>query len=149
MKPIRLSVLFIVLLISSFNGYAQVTSVPEQAKENFFKQYPEAKNAVWQNDIVNVNVRFEVDDDRMNAEYNNKGIWKSTLKEWTFDKLPQDVKEGFSKSKYADREVSDVKVVYLPGYVIQYRLKAEKSDVEKKYLFFNTEGRLLRSTVTL
>ena len=149
MKPIRLSVLFIVLLISSFNGYAQVTSVPEQAKENFFKQYPEAKNAVWQNDIVNVNVRFEVDDDKMNAEYNNKGIWKSTLKEWTFDKLPQDVKEGFSKSKYADREVSDVKVVYLPGYVIQYRLKAEKSDVEKKYLFFNTEGRLLRSTVTL
>ena len=149
MKLIRLSVLLTLFSVSCLNGIAQVTSVPEQAKENFFKQYPDAKNIQWQNDVVNVNVRFEVDDDKMNAEYNNKGIWKSTLKDWTFDKLTADVKEGFQKSKYADREVTDVKVLYLPGYVIQYRLKAEKNDVEKKYLFFNTEGRLVRSSVTL
>jgi hypothetical protein len=71
------------------------------------------------------------------------------LKDWTFDKLPEDVKQGFQKSKFADREVSDVKKLYLPGNVIQYRLKAEKNDVEKKYLFFNGDGRLLRSSVTL
>lgn len=149
MKLIRLSVLLIVFSVSYFNINAQVTSVPDQAKENFFKQYPDAKNVKWENNVVNVNVRFEVDSNQMNAEYNNKGIWKHTLKDWTFDKLTDDVKEGFQKSKYADREVTDVKVLYLPGYVIQYRLKAEKSDVEKKYLFFNTEGRLVRSSVTL
>jgi Putative beta-lactamase-inhibitor-like, PepSY-like len=149
MKLIRLSVLLIVFSISYLQTTAQVTSIPAQAKESFFKQYPDAKNVQWENDIVNVNVRFEVDNDKMNAEYNNKGIWKSTLKDWTFDKLTNDVKEGFQKSKYADREVTDVKVLYLPGYVIQYRLKTEKSDVEKKYLFFNTEGRLVRSSVTL
>jgi hypothetical protein len=149
MKLLRLSVLLIVFSVSYFNGNAQVTSIPEQAKENFFKQYPEAKNVKWENNVVNVNVRFEVDSNQMNAEYSNKGIWKNTLKDWTYDKLPEDIKEGFKKSKYADREVTDVKVLYLPGYVIQYRLKAEKNDVEKKYLFFNTEGRLLRSAVTL
>ena len=149
MKSVRLSAILLVLSVSCFNGYSQVTSVPDQAKEHFFKQYPEAKNVIWQNDIVNVNARFEVEGDKLNAEYNNKGIWKSTLKEWEFDKLPEDVKEGLEKSKYADREITDVKVVYLPGYVIQYRLKAEKNDVEKKYLFFNTEGRLVRSAVTL
>ncbi len=149
MKLIRLSVLLIVLSVSYFNINAQVTSVPDQAKENFFKQYPDAKNVKWENNVVNVNVRFEVDSNQMNAEYNNKGIWKNTLKDWTFDKLISDVKEGFQKSKYADREVTDVKVLYLPGYVIQYRLKAEKSNVGKKYLFFNTEGRLVRSSVTL
>ena len=99
MKLIRLSVLLTLFSVSCLNGIAQVTSVPEQAKENFFKQYPDAKNIQWQNDVVNVNVRFEVDDDKMNAEYNNKGIWKSTLKDWTFDKLTADVKEGFQKSK--------------------------------------------------
>ena len=149
MKLFRLSIILIVFSISYLNGNTQVTSIPEQAKENFFKQYPEAKNVKWENNVVNVNVRFEVDSNLMNAEYNNKGIWKHTLKDWTFDKLTADVKEGFRKSKYADREITDVKVLYLPGYVIQYRLKAEKNDVEKKYLFFNTEGRLLRSTVTL
>jgi hypothetical protein len=149
MKLIRLSSLLIVLSLTYLDINAQVTSIPDQAKENFFKQYPDAKNVKWENNVVNVNVRFEVDSNQMNAEYNNKGIWKHTLKDWTFDKLTDDVKEGFQKSKYADREVTDVKVLYLPGYVIQYRLKAEKSDVEKKYLFFNTEGRLVRSSVTL
>ncbi len=149
MKLIRLSVLLIAFSVSYLQVIAQVTSVPEQAKENFFKQYPDAKNIKWENNVVNVNVRFEVDSNQMNAEYNNKGIWKNTLKDWTFDKLTDDVKEGFQKSKYADREVTDVKVLYLPGYVIQYRLKTEKNDVEKKYLFFNTEGRLVRSSVTL
>ncbi|MBC7873306.1 MAG: PepSY-like domain-containing protein [Ferruginibacter sp.] len=149
MKPIRLSVIIICLLISSAEGYAQVTTIPDQAKEHFFKQYPDAKEVQWENDVVNVNVRFEQDSNKLNAEYSNKGIWKRTLKDWTFDQIPGDVKEGLSKSKYAGREVLETKVVYLPGYVIQYRLKVEKSDFERKYLFFNTEGRLVRTTVAL
>ena len=149
MKPIYLFLLVISFSAASSHGYSQVTSIPDQAKQNFFKQYPDAKNVQWENNVVNVNVRFEQDSNQMTAEYNNKGIWKNTLKDWTYEKLPGDVKEGFNKSKYADREVADVKVLYLPGYVIQYRLKVEKSEVEKKYLFFSTAGRLLRSTVTL
>lgn len=149
MKPTRLIILFLLMQISFTKSFSQVTSIPEQAKENFFKQYPDATNVKWENDLVNVNVRFDQDSSKMNAEYSNKGIWKSTLKDWTFDKLPKDVIDGFQKSKFAEREITDVKVLYLPGYVIQYRLKAEKNDVEKKYLFFSTEGRLLRSSVTL
>ena len=149
MKPFRLAIIFLGILISSFNSYSQVTTVPEQAKQSFFKQYPDARNIKWENNVVNVNVRFEQDSSKMNAEYNNKGIWKNTLKDWTYDQLTSDVKEGFKKSKYADREVTDVKVLYLPGYVIQYRLRVEKNDVEKKFLFFNTEGRMVRSAVTL
>ena len=149
MKLSRLCVIFLTFLVISSQVHSQVTSIPEQAKENFFKQYPDAKNVQWENDVVNVNVKFEQDTNKMNAEYNNYGIWKRTLKDWTFDKLITDVKEGFAKCKYADKQVLDVKVLYLPGYVIQYRLKVEKNDVERKFLFFNTDGRLLRTTVAL
>ena len=149
MKLNRLLVIGISILLSSSAGYAQITSIPELAKENFFKQYPDAKNVQWQNDVVNVNVRFEQDSNSLNAEYNNKGIWKWTLKDWTFDKLTTDIKEGFSKSKYASRQLLEVKMLYLPGYVIQYRLKVEKNDIERKFLFFNTDGRLVRTTVAL
>ena len=149
MKLNRLVVIIISIFLSSSAGFAQVTSIPDLAKENFFKQYPDAKNVQWQNDVVNVNARFEQDSNSLNAEYNNKGTWKWTLKEWTFDKLTTDIREGFSKSKYASRQVLEVKVLYLPGYVIQYRLKVEKNDIEKKFLFFNTEGRLVRTTVAL
>lgn len=149
MKLIRFIVIFLTFFVISSQVHAQVTSIPEQAKENFFKQYPDAKNVQWENDIVNVNVRFEQDSNALNAEYSNKGIWKRTLKEWTYDKLNNDVKEGFTKSKYAGRQVVDVKVLYLPGYVIQYRLKVSKNDVESKFLFFNTDGRLIRTTVAI
>jgi len=149
MKPFRLAVLLPGILISSFNSYSQVTTIPEQAKQSFFKQYPDAQNIKWENNVVNVSVRFEQDSNKLNAEYNNKGVWKNTLKDWTYDQLTSDVKDGFKKSKYADRDVTDVKVLYLPGYVIQYRLRVEKNDVEKKFLFFNTEGRMVRSAVTL
>jgi Putative beta-lactamase-inhibitor-like, PepSY-like len=149
MKLIRLFSILILLLTASFQSNAQVTSIPAQAKENFFKQYPDAKNVQWENDVVNVNARFEQDSNQMNAEYNNKGIWKRTLKDWTYDKLTTDVKDGFAKSKYAGNQVLDVKVLYLPGYVIQYRLKVAKNNIENKFLFFNTEGRLVRTTVAI
>ena len=149
MKPIRFFTILSSILVSSVAGNAQVTSIPIEAKENFFKQYPEATNVQWENDVVNVNARFEQDSNKMNAEYSNKGIWKRTLKDWTYDKLTVDVKDGFVKSKYAGMQMLDVKVLYLPGYVIQYRLKVAKNEVERKFLFFNTEGRLTRTTVAI
>jgi hypothetical protein len=149
MKVLRLTAIAAILLFISSAGQSQVTSVPDQAKENFFKQYPDAKNVKWENDVVNVNARFEQDSNKLNAEYNNKGIWKRTLKDWSYDKLIDDVKDGFQKSKYGGKQVLDVKMLYLPGYVIQYRLKVEKNNVENKFLFFNTEGRLVRTSVAL
>lgn len=149
MKVIRLLTMLVSLFLFSPDSHSQVTSIPEQAKENFFKQYPDAKNVQWENDVVNVNARFEQDSNKMNAEYSNKGIWKRTMKDWTYDKLIMDVKEGFTKSKYAGMQVLDVKMLYLPGYVIQYRVKVSKNNVENKFLFFNTEGRLIRTTVAM
>jgi hypothetical protein len=140
---------FLLLIAFSVKAFSQVTSVPEQAKENFARQYPDAQNVEWDNNVINVNVHFELGGEKMNAEYNNKGIWKDTYKDWTFEKLSQSVQDGFKKSKYSDRKVVDVKVIYYPGNVEQYRLKVEKNDLQKKYLFFNTEGRLLRVTITL
>jgi len=99
--------------------------------------------------LVRVDVHFELDGESLVASYTNKGLWKETQKDWSFVKLPDEVKNSFEKSKYADREIEDVIVLYLPGDIIQYRLKAKKSDVEKKYLYFNPKGRLLRESVTL
>lgn len=149
MKAIRLLSLLAALFLLTTDSQSQVTSIPEQAKENFFKQYPDAKNVQWENDVVNVNARFEQDSNKMNAEYNNKGIWKKTLKDWSYEKLGADIKEGFTKSKYAAMQVLDVKVLYLPGYVIQYRIRVSKNNVENKFLFFNTEGRLIRTSVAI
>jgi hypothetical protein len=137
------------LLLLSISSFSQVTKVPQVAKDNFARQYPEAREVTWDNDVISVNVRFELNGERMNAEYSNKGIWKKTEKDWDYDKLPDDVKDGFDKSKYADREVVETVIVYLPGDVQQYRLKVEKNDLQKKYLFFDDDGRLIREAIAL
>jgi len=147
---IKLSI-FLILFVFSFSAqsFAQVTKVPDQAKENFSKQYPSAQNVNWDNDVINVNVRFELNGEQMNAAYNNKGIWRKTEKKWSYEKLPEAVKDGFNKSKYADRGVTETVILYLPGDVEQYRLKVERNDLQKKYLFFNKDGRLLRDAITI
>ncbi len=143
--------LFIFSLISffSFQSFAQVTKVSDLVKGNFSQQYPDAQNVKWYNDVIKVNVQFEVGEDKMDAQYTNKGVWKNTLKVISFEELPAEVIDGFEKSKYANRQVTDVRIVFLPGDMEQYRIKVEKSNVQQKYLYFNADGRLLRDANTL
>lgn len=137
------------LAITSVNLFAQIREIPKAVEETFANQYKGASDIEFKDMLTRVDVHFNLDGESMIASYTNKGIWKETMKDWSFVKLPEDVRNGFEKSKYADREVEDVIILYLPGGGEQYRLKAKKNDVEKKYLFFNQKGRLLRESVTL
>lgn len=130
-------------------AFSQIREIPKVVEETFSNQYKGASDIDFKDHLVKVDVYFILDGESMIASYTNKGLWKETQKEWSFDKLPEDIKNGFEKSKYADREVDEVVVLYLPGGMEQYRLKAKKNDVEKKYLYFNPKGRLLREAVTL
>jgi hypothetical protein len=148
MKLLRFP-LTIVLAIIFHTAFSQVTSIPQSAKDNFEKQYPTAENVEWDNDVINVNVRFTQNGEQMNAEYTNKGIWKNTYQNTTYENLPAEVQDGFNKSKYADRKVTDTKVIHYPAGVTQYRVKVEKNDLQKKYLYFDTSGKLVRDANTL
>lgn len=141
--------LALALSFGSINLFAQIREIPKAVEETFANQYRGASDIEFKDMLTRVDVHFNLDGESMIASYTNKGIWKETIKDWSFVKLPDEVKNGFEKSKYADREVEDVIVLYLPGGGEQYRLKAKKNDVEKKYLFFNPKGRLLRESVTL
>ena len=129
--------------------FSQIREIPKAVEETFANQYKGASGIDFKDQLVRVDVSFELEGEKMLASYTNKGLWKETQKEWSFDQLPQEVKDGFNKSKYADREVEDVIVLYLPGGIEQYRIKAKKNGVEKKYVYFNPKGRLLREAVTL
>jgi hypothetical protein len=39
--------------------------------------------------------------------------------------------------------------IALPGDKVQYRIEVGKSDLQKKNLLFNSEGRLLKDKITL
>lgn len=145
----RTSFLALVFLLSADAGFGQIREIPKAVEETFSQQYNGATEVDYKDQLVRVDVHFTLNGEQMIASYTNKGVWKGTEKEWDFDKLPDLVKDGFRKSLYADREVEETAVLYLPGGATQYRIKAKKNGVEKKYLFFNPAGRLLRTSLTL
>lgn len=144
-------VLFLLVLFSVINLMAQIREIPKIVEETFANQYPGAEQVEFKDFVVKVQVEFVWKGENMMATYTNKGLWKGSEKEWSYDKLSDDVKDGFKKSKFGDDswEVEETAVLYLPGGSEQFRILVRKSDVQKKYLFFNTTGRLLRTSVTL
>jgi len=142
--------LFAALIFFSFTSFSQVRKIPAEVTTSFEKQYPGAKDVEYKDVLTSVQVRFKLDGEKMIAKYNSKGEWKETEKEVSYDKLAPEIIEGFEKSKYSgDWKVKETAVINSSGGFERYRLKVEKSDVQKKYLFFNKDGKLMREAVTL
>lgn len=148
-KFFALTIAFIIVL--AFSTSAQIREIPKDVQLTFANQYPRAENIDYKDQLVKVNVHFTLDSAKWIASYSNKGVWKETEREWDYERLSEAIKDGFAKSKYADDEweIKETAIVYLPGGGEQYRIKIEKNELQKKYLFFNKRGRLLRDAITI
>lgn len=145
----RFLTLVLALFVIGISANAQIREVPPIVKDAFYNQYPKAEEVAFKDLLASVQVYFTVDGEKMLAKYSNKGIWKETEKDWSYDQLSETVKDGFTKSKYADWEVKETKVVYRGSNTELYRIKVEKNEVQKKYLYFNKQGRLLGDSITI
>ena len=129
---------------------AQIRKIPAVVTEAFSKRYPMAEDVEYRDMLVSIHINFKLDSSRMLAKYDNDGEWKETEKAWNYDDLLPAVKDGFQKSKYAEEwKVKETVIIYLPGGPEQYRMKVEKNDLQKKYLYFDKNGRLLRDALTI
>lgn len=145
----KVVILFAASLIG-LSSFAQLRKTPAAVTQAFEKQYPNASKVQYEDNLINVQVHFVTDSAKMIAKYNSDGEWKETEREWNYDSLPADVKLGFDKSKYAvDWRVTETAIIYLPKNEIRYRVKVEKGDLQKKYLFFDKNGRLIRDSLTI
>jgi len=145
----KVVVLFAASLIG-LSSFAQLRKTPAAVTQAFEKQYPNASKVQYEDNLINVQVHFVTDSAKMIAKYNSDGEWKETEREWNYDSLPADVKLGFDKSKYAiDWKVTETAIIYLPKNEVRYRVKVEKGDLQKKYLFFDKNGRLIRDSLTI
>lgn len=145
----KVVILFAASLIG-LSSFAQLRKTPAAVTQAFEKQYPNASNVQYEDNLINVQVHFVTDSAKMIAKYNSDGEWKETEREWNYDSLPADVKLGFDKSKYAaDWKVTETAIIYLPKNETRYRVKVEKGDLQKKYLFFDKNGRLIRDSLTI
>ena len=143
----KFTLLFILLTAASVQ--AQVRKIPAAVTEAFKVRYPHAEKVAWKDEITSFEARFTLNDFAMNADFNSRGEWQSSEKKIQFIDLPATVNDGFKKSKYADWKVISVVEIDENGESLQYRIEAKKNGLQKKYLFFNTNGKLIRDAVTI
>lgn len=145
------TLLVLVITGISFQAAAQSSEeVEARVKEDVMERYPGIEEFTIQNQLVRVMVEFELNDTSYTSMYSSKGKWQHTIYAIDPDDLPQEVKDGLDKSKYVEGwEVTAAEIYDTPAKGVQYRLTVEKNQFQKKYLYFNEKGRLLRDALTL
>lgn len=147
-KIIVLSIMLAAIGIA-MPAMAQLRKVPAEVTEAFREKYPDSKNVEWKDRLSAFQVDYELGDTHFTSKFSSKGEWLQTETAIGEAALPGEVKEGFGKSKFTAWELKSVARIENKDSDIQYRLMVRKSGVEKKYLYFDETGKLLKDSFTL
>jgi len=129
---------------------AQVRKIPAEVTEAFRQKYPTALNVEWHDHLTNFTAEFDQDKVHYEAKFNNKGMWQNTENKIDTTNIPVPIKDGFQKSKYVeDWKIKNAYKIALREDKTQYRLEIQKNDIQKKQLYFDSTGRLLRDNISL
>ena len=125
--------------------FAQIRKVPASVTDAFKSRYPHAESVEWRDKLTGFEASFTLNDADITASFANNGDWKSSEAKINYESLPPAVKDGFTKSKYAEWEKGTIKEIQQMGKPVQYRIYAEKSEpFQKRFLYFNADGRLVK-----
>ena len=149
MNKILSIVLLCGILATGSAANAQFRSIPGVVTDSFKVKYPGATGVKWADKVTNFQATFTLSGEVFTAKYSSKGEWQSSTKKISEDKLPASVKDGLSKSKYADWKISTVTERFLPADKVEYILGVGNGDLNKKNLTFSSEGQLLSDSRTL
>ncbi|NCI50261.1 hypothetical protein GWC95_10030 [Sediminibacterium roseum] len=142
-------ILFLSLFMIIGATDAQLRKVPSVVTNAFSAQYPTATNLTWKDNLTNFEAQFDLSGNHTVAKFKSTGEWIETQKDLTFDGLSAAVRDGFNKSKYNDWPKEEIKEISSKGKGTNYRIYVRKADLNKRYLFFNTQGVLIRDAITL
>ena len=141
---------FIVLFFSAvLVAEAQFRKIPADVTDAFLSRYPHAMHVAWKDKLHYFEASFQLNECTITAIFSSKGEWQGSERELIFNQLPTEVKDGFMKSKYAERQKNTVYEVQELGKPLQYRINVQKSGLQKKNLYFDVNGKLLKESIVL
>jgi Putative beta-lactamase-inhibitor-like, PepSY-like len=143
------SVLFILFSSLVFLAEAQIRKIPADVTDAFAARYPHATKVEWKDKLQYFQASFVLNGSSITADFSSKGEWEGSERELSFDELPDEVKDGFQKSRYAERKKNGTYELQELGKPLQYRICVQKSGLEKKNLYFDTNGKLVKEVIAL
>lgn len=141
----KIALLFLPAVLSCAILQAQLRKIPSVVTDSFDEKYPDAGNVEWKDNLTNFEADFTVNDESWSVLFNSKGEWKESDQHMDFDDLPSEIKDGFQKSKYADWQPGNSKLIQQKDKDVEYKVYAEKNNIfQKVYLYFNEKGQLIK-----
>ncbi len=128
---------------------AQIRKIPAEVTDAFAERYPHATHVEWKDKLQYFEASFELNGSQISADFSSNGDWEGSERVMDFEDLPDEVQDGFAKSKYAEWEKKSIYEVQDLGKPLQYKLIIAKSGLQKKILVFDANGKLLREAITL
>ena len=132
-----------------FFANAQIRKIPAEVTDAFTVRYPHATKVEWRDKLHYFEASFQLNGSSITASFSSNGGWEGSERELDFNQLPDEVRDGFLKSKYADRQKKDIYELQELGKPLQYRISVQKSGIQKKNLYFDVNGRLLKEAMAL
>lgn len=126
---------------------AQVINVPKKSQDHFGKKYPSAKEVTWVNNVTDYQVKFKDDKGTQRAYYHMDGTWNFTELYIDNSSVPAAVKSSLSKSRFSDWTIESSAFVETRKGKKMYRLEMKKG-IEKKFVFYDKNGKELKTAVT-
>lgn len=119
-----------------------VTGLPEVVKENFGKEYPDAKDTQWTKSKDNWMANFTLGGFRATATYHSSGRKVQAQIRYTIAQAPEPVKKAILE-KFSDlKKESDLIRFELPDGKVRYRIFVKDSGKTKAYVL-DAEGKWL------
>ena len=140
--------LFFFISVVAFSN-AQLRKIPAEVTDAFASRYPHATHVEWKDKLQYFEASFQLNESTLTADFSSNGDWQKSEREIDEDDLPDEVKDGFDKSKYTDWQTNGAYEIQELGKPLQYRINVQKSGIQKKNLFFDADGKLLREAINL
>ena len=143
MKAVVLTITLNFLFL--FVVQSQVVNIPDKTKTHFAEKYPEAKQVDWRNKAVNYVATFVLNNSKYSAWYHMDGVWDYTEETLEQSALPDNVKTALKNSRFSDWKVSSTAYIENNKGEKLYRVEVKKG-IEKKYVFYDSAGKEIRTT---
>ena len=144
----KLIITFFLGIIIFTGASAQVITVAQHAKTDFGERYKNAKDPKWTNNVTYYICKFKDNGVASTAYYHLDGYWNYTERMIDSTKVPAVVKDSFGKSKYRDWKAKPAVLIEDQKNGTLYRYEVKKG-IEKKYVFFDREGKLFKVNATI
>lgn len=148
MKGLKSLLILSTIIFSCVNLHAQIINVPEKAKKNFWDKYPDAKRVDWKNNVTRYSAKFQLGEEWYKANYNVDGGWEYTEKSIKLEEFPEAVKTSVKNSRFAGWKIISTAFVENDKSEQLYRVEF-KSGIERKFVFFDADGKEIKTTSTI